>query len=86
MTRVTPKQAPPPGFRPPFDEAPNLDDFSFDPEDMEHAADVFARYAHYLRLRALAGRQRAAGRVEPANRLQAAADEEYRSLPDWARW
>ena len=66
--------------------APNLDDLSVDPMDLEIAMNVFRKLAEYARMKNLAMRQRLLGKVQAALMCEQRLQDLYEALPEWARW
>jgi hypothetical protein len=82
-----------PEREPAFDKYQNLDGMF--PEDLEQYAATLAGLAQdntdrlllrYARTKAEAMRERAAGRIPAALRLEATCEKVYEELPDEARW
>ncbi len=68
-------------------ETPNLDGLSIAPEDYVDAGRVLLLLAEYAFLKAQAMRQRLAGDINEASRLEGNCDKMYAyELPQWARW
>lgn len=67
-------------------KAPNLDDFSDDPQELLAAAEVMDSYGDYLSWKASAIIYRKDGKIAKAEFCERMADKHHKSLPEWARW
>lgn len=65
-------------------ETPNLD--ALDLDDLQDLRNVFSALTRYIEYKRQAMRDRLTGNIGNAKHCERKMDDEYKNLPNWAKW